>query len=182
MKKHLLICITLLTIFFVGNAFAQKEKPNFSGTWNFDQTKSGRSFSGQEMWSAPINCEIKLLIVHNEPELIIRRTSICGESKKSLKTTETVHRYFTDEREEVNTSSRGQIVESKTRWDKDRVVITIYQVNPKNGKKKTSLVYEISLSKDKQKLTERIAENEASLSPSAGFGTMYQRMVYKISK
>lgn len=176
----------LLTIVFSGIAFAQKEKPNFSGTWNLDKKESGLYLLGNEMFGLSNvlfeNCSEKISIEHKEPELLIKKTSICQKSDKSKalpRTTESTYRYFTDERGEVNDSRDYQTVESKTKWENNKLIITVYQTDEKNGKRKFLVSKELSVSKNKENLTEKIIRHKSDLYSSQ---PSYTKMVYKISK
>jgi hypothetical protein len=183
MKISFLIRLSLLTIFFSVNVAAQKAKPNFSGTWQSDEKNSSVSLFGGEMPAKQLfgNCSRKMFIQHNEPELIIMGTSICQEPKKSngaVRTSETISRYFTDARGDVNNSSTDETIESKTTWKDNKIVITIYEINEKNGKKKPLFYRELSLSKNKENLTDQIvnAEQHPFSRPT------FTKSVYRLSK
>jgi hypothetical protein len=122
-----------------------------------------------------------MLIQHNEPELIVKQTSICQEPNKSnsaLKTSETISRFFTDARGEVNNSSANETIESKTNWKDNKIIIAIYEINEKNGKKKPVFYRELSLSKNKENLTYKIIDAE----PNPFSGPTFTKLVYRLSK
>lgn len=87
------------------------------------------------------NCNEKISIEHNEPELIFRRSLVCEDSiSKSTQTDVDTTKYFTDERGEVNTSNENELVESKTVWKGNSIIITIFHIDSKSGKKKVNYV------------------------------------------
>ncbi len=183
--KRKINSLFLLTILFTGNAFAQKEKPNFSGVWDFDKKDSKVVFAGTEQpvsSKGTFNCSIKLIIEHNEPKLIVKEISLCEDTNKAnkfLRTTETISKYFTDGRGEINNTSRNDPVESNTEWNGAKIIISIYETNTKNQKKKLFQIKELNLSKDKQKLVEKSVFKEPELPQVL---ESYTKKVFIISK
>ncbi|HEY7546068.1 MAG TPA: hypothetical protein VID27_14345 [Blastocatellia bacterium] len=96
-------------------AFAQDKpkdaKPDFSGTWAFDHSKSSL---GPFERSPAANAEITLVITHKEPELkIVRKINLNGNASTQEFT------YYSDGRGETNPAAFGNgEVKSKTKWDK----------------------------------------------------------------
>ena len=96
-------------------AFAQDKpkdaKPDFSGTWTFDRSKSNLG-PFERMPAA--NAEITLIITHKEPELkIVRKVNLNGNAGSQ----EFI--YYSDGRGETNPAFLGNgEVKSKTKWDK----------------------------------------------------------------
>jgi hypothetical protein len=181
MKGQFILTLFLLFVCLVGESFSQKAKPDFSGNWNLDEKKTTQYLSNKAIISYGgldlVKCSKKWLIEHNEPELIIRSTSTCTEANKPANTIENISRYFTDGRGEVNNTIRDETIESKTKWDDNKIIITIYEINPKSGKKKTSWVKEISISKNGQELSEREAFNESEL-----YSGTFTKRIFRILK
>ena len=110
--------LTFASLFICLNmAWAQNEKPNFTGTWKLDKEKSemgtregyGRFRGG--MFDS-------LVIEHNEPTLIIKR-------KMNLPTAEerTVEsKYTTDGKSNSNEGFRGMTSKSKTHWEEHKLI------------------------------------------------------------
>lgn len=175
----------MLAILFTGNTFAQKEKSNFGGVWNFNKKESKVVFAGNEQpvsSKETFGCLIKLTIEHNEPELIVKEIKMCEDTNKAnkfLKTTETISKYFTDGRGEINNTSRNETVESNTEWSGKKIIISIYETNTKNGKKKLFQIKELSVSKDKQKLIEKSVFKKPELPQD---WKSYTKNVFIISK
>jgi hypothetical protein len=92
-----------------------KSRPDFSGTWRIDKSKSDYGeFSDRPLSKA----DATLVVEHRDPELKVRRTlSLNGQEEVKEFT------YYTDERGETNQATIGVgEVKSKTKWDGDRVV------------------------------------------------------------
>jgi hypothetical protein len=142
-------CLFLLTL--VAFAFGQgrSDKPNFSGTWRLTESKNVATNNPTGTYSKT------LVIVHHEPE--IKMTIQFSESGQSRSLDET---YFTDGRGETNRTFRGQIVESKTRWDGSKLefhhVDTTSVPVPSGGTKVVKLerIEKWQLSKDAKTLTQ----------------------------
>jgi len=92
-----------------------KSRPDFSGTWRIDKSKSDFGEFGDRPLS---KADATLVVEHRDPELKIRRTlSLNGQEEVKEFT------YYTDERGETNQATIGVgEVRSKTKWDGDRVV------------------------------------------------------------
>ena len=187
--KQKISYLFFLAILLTGNAYAQKEKPNFSGTWNLDKKESKTYFLGSEnseFTRQLPDCSVEKTIEHNEPELKIRTITKCLEETsmgKSLKTFETNFIYFTDGRGEVNKPDDSDSIESKTKWDGNKILIVNNHINPKNNKKEMSLSKELSISKNKAEMFEKLADNKSGFySAATAFGSIYTKRVYKLSK
>ena len=89
-------------------------KPDFSGNWVLDHSKS--SLGPLERMLA--NAEVTLVITHKEPELkISRKASANGREQAQILT------YYSDGRGETNPAVIGPTeTKTKTRWDKARLV------------------------------------------------------------
>ncbi len=111
--------LILLFILAVGVAArddkkADTSKPDFSGKWVLDKSKSELGRIGQGPMA---NAEVTLLIEHKEPELKILRTILLNgqEIKQAFL-------YFSDNRGETNPAAFGNAeVKSKTKWDKAKL-------------------------------------------------------------
>jgi hypothetical protein len=93
----------------------KKSRPDFSGTWRIDRSKSDFG----EFTDRPLSkADATLVVEHKDPELKVRRTlSLNGQEEVKEFT------YYTDERGETNQATIGVgEVKSKTKWDGDRVV------------------------------------------------------------
>ena len=92
-----------------------KPRPDFSGTWRLDRSKSDfGAFEDKPLAKA----DSTLVVEHRDAELKIRRTlSLDGQEEVKE------FAYYTDERGETNQATLGVgEVRSKTKWDGDRVV------------------------------------------------------------
>jgi hypothetical protein len=93
----------------------KKSRPDFSGMWRIDRSKSDFG----EFTDRPLSkADATLVVEHKDPELKVRRTlSLNGQEEVKEFT------YYTDERGETNQATIGVgEVKSKTKWDGDRVV------------------------------------------------------------
>ncbi len=96
-----------------------KSYPDFSGTWELDNSKSEFGpFTDRPLSRA----ESTLVVEHKEPELKIKRTlKLNGQEEVKQ------FAYYTDERGETNPSALGfGNVESKTKWDGGKVLARGY--------------------------------------------------------
>ena len=92
-----------------------KSRPDFSGTWRVDKSKSDfGEFSDRPLSKA----DATLVVEHRDPELKVRRMlSLNGQVEVKEFT------YYADGRGETNQATIGVgEVKSKTKWDGDRVV------------------------------------------------------------
>ena len=185
MQQNILICLILLTTLLAGLVYAQDSKPDFSGTWDLDLKKSRVVLLGTEerdLTKQKFNCTEKILIEHKEPELILKKNLLCEDKvTNSLKTIETMSKYFTDGRGEVNNISSSDQVESKTEWNGKKIIITIYRTNSANDRKRVFSTKELKISKDNQNLTEKSVISEINF-PLASYENSFTEKVFKISK
>jgi hypothetical protein len=111
----LTLCLTAAASAVDDRKKGGKSRPDFSGTWQIDRSKSDfGAFSDRPLSKA----DSTLVVEHRDPELKIRRT-------QSLNGQEEVKEfaYYTDERGETNQATIGVgEVKSKTKWDGDKVV------------------------------------------------------------
>jgi len=191
MKKIFLLCLSLFPIILSGaeNSFAQKVKPNFSGTWSLNNSESKTYVFGGEITVFPkqsFNCLVDKTIEHKEPELKVKTITKCREESnagQSAKTVETNFIYFTDGRGEVNKADNNDLIESVTKWDGNKILTVSHIKNLKNNKKELPWAKELSISKKKEKLFEKSAENKSSFySPNGSVSNSYTKWVYELSK
>ena len=138
--------ITILGVIALSVSFAQtqvKSKPNLSGTWTVDFTKSEKTNNAFE------DSEKSVTIQHTEPE--IRMIRQYGSFSLPLIV-------FSDERGETYKSPvSGMSGKSKTKWDGDKLVIH-YIGGGISGTavRSVNVIEEWKLSKDGQTLTKKI--------------------------
>jgi hypothetical protein len=97
-----------------GKAKSSTARPDFSGNWILDHSKS--SLGPLERVLA--NAEVTLVIAHKEPELkISRKASVNGREQSQILT------YYSDARGETNPAVFGSAeMKTKTKWDKSKLV------------------------------------------------------------
>ena len=115
--KALLLTLCLLAACAAAAAGDDKKRshPDFSGTWRIDRAKSDYG----EWADRPLaKADSTLVVEHRDPELKVKRTlSLNGQEEVKE------FAYYTDGRGETNQATLGVgQVESKTRWDGDKVV------------------------------------------------------------
>lgn len=129
MKNRIIISLFLLAAFCAAPVFAQKnskkEKPNFSGMWESRQTILYRFESSTTF--AEITS--KILVKHNDnifEKNITHLFEYLDENRKVIKREEKIISYifYTDGRGETNLSEENESVESSTKWDGKKLVIT----------------------------------------------------------
>jgi hypothetical protein len=116
MKRSLTASLLVLCLLASAAAGDDKKKhPDFSGTWRIDRAKSDfGEFSERPLSKA----DATLVVEHRDPELKIRRT-LGLNGREEVKE----FAYYTDGRGETNQATIGVgEVESKTKWDGDKVV------------------------------------------------------------
>ncbi|PYV36974.1 MAG: hypothetical protein DMG06_29265 [Acidobacteria bacterium] len=98
-------------------AWAQDEKPNFSGTWKLDKEKSemGTSEGGGRSWGRMFD---SLVIEHKEPKLSIKRKMHLPSGDE--RTVES--KYTTDGKNNSNEGFRGMTSNSKTHWEDGKLI------------------------------------------------------------
>lgn len=130
---------------------------------------------------AVFNCNIRLIIEYNEPELKIKQNFDCEDDKAGKKTLEKTSIYFTDERGETNQNADGDLILSTTKLDGNKIVTTFYDVNAK-GKKNKLYVRRLSLSKNEDKITEIVSADSNYNSGPLGVGGTYTKRIYRKKK
>lgn len=104
----LLIGSILLVPASICGQSTKKLRPELSGTWVMDRSKSSKA----------INFDETLLIDHQEPEIRITRKITVKDYERVEKLT-----YYSDGRGEVNPSElSGKPVKTKTKWDGNKLV------------------------------------------------------------
>ncbi|MBI1750216.1 MAG: hypothetical protein HYR59_06075 [Acidobacteria bacterium] len=121
--------VLIVAVVAASLAFAQASKPNFSGTWEVDPSRSttkvipkmdGNSTvpSTASPPPPPSRKTLPAIIVHREARLDITRPNVDVETPTTL-------RYTTDGAENVNTeqfSTPGMAERSNTRWEGNKLV------------------------------------------------------------
>ena len=117
--KRVILLILVLSIAVLcdaqdGKSKASVTRPDFSGNWVLDHSRS--SLGALER--ALANAEVTLVIAHKEPELkIARKASVNGREQSQILT------YFSDGRGETNPPVFGSAdLKTKTKWDKNKLV------------------------------------------------------------
>jgi hypothetical protein len=185
MKKAFMIIFFVALLSLSGFSQDKNEKSVFNGNWFFSQKDSDKLFTADSSGLSELICSIKKVVHHTEPELKIKTVSECYPelSKSKLITSETDDFYYTDGRGEINKASNGTTIWSQAKWDKNKLLLFEYAVNPQNQKKQLLLITELSVSKNKEKLIERTSTSEANLYSSLNmFGLKPTKKVFKISK
>lgn len=185
------IKFVLLSLVFLcaGNCFAQKEKPDFSGTWLMEEFRS--LSTGAAIKSSKYMSFFKQVIIKQNPPEINFKEKILFEAirdtgaRKILIDSENEARHFADEREEINTLQDDTKIESVSKWKDSKLVIAYHTTDIKNSKKKILGTTEVELSKDGKTLTitrkesgkEFIGENDFSIFPDL----KNRKEIYKLS-
>jgi hypothetical protein len=101
-----------MSILLVLSANAQTTKPNFSGHWVLDKTKS-------DFGAGPHPLDVTEDIDHQEPKLVITTTTkqADGEDKRSVK-------YTTDDTENTNLAG-GHEMKTKSHWEGSDLVTVV---------------------------------------------------------
>lgn len=111
MRKIIVFLLMCASLALAQDNKPKDAKPDFSGTWTFDRSKSNL---GPLARTGLANAEVMLVITHKEPELkILRKINLNGNTGNQEFT------YYSDGRGETNPASIGNgEVKSKTKWDK----------------------------------------------------------------
>ncbi|HEX8500943.1 MAG TPA: hypothetical protein VF659_10170 [Pyrinomonadaceae bacterium] len=97
-----------------GGKKEEQPRPDFSGTWELDRSKSDYGIFRDRPVS---KAEATLVVSHKEPELRISRTLRLSGQQETKEFT-----YYTDGRGETNPAAVGAgEVKSKTKWDGEKV-------------------------------------------------------------
>ncbi len=114
MKKTLLLFVLLSGIVFA-NAADDKAKPDFSGNWTLDKSKSDL---GQFARGNLANASMSMSVTYKEPEWkMVRHIDANGQNIAQNYT------YYTDGRGETNPGLLGSAqVKSKTKWEGIKLV------------------------------------------------------------
>lgn len=154
MKRQISIGLFLLALFCAAPVFAQKteiEKPDFSGTWNLNVSKSnlgllGSAFKGK--------CQSQMVITHKEPVVTIQRMIQCNSDKTDVKPliSNYTSTFFSGARGE-NNSFENEKYKSQTKWKNRKIFIEEKLLNSKTDKEISSNIIELKLSKDGKILT-----------------------------
>ena len=154
MKRQITISLFLLTIFCVASVFAQKtekEKLDFSGTWEFEKLENSTGLLIADKNSEKFKVFHQVLIEQKDVEIKIsekiRYEFLNPKTGKSSVTEgESALIYFIDGRGENNTIDQKK-VNSITKWKGNVLTINFY-----NAEKTIIGTVEWKLSKDYKKL------------------------------
>jgi hypothetical protein len=109
--KKMIVCLLMCASLALAQEKPKDAKPDFSGTWTFDRSKSSL---GPLQRAPAANAEITLVITHKEPELkVLQKVNLNGNTSSQERI------YYSDGRGETNPALLGNAdVKSKTKWDK----------------------------------------------------------------
>ena len=165
MKVRLVSVATMLFL-YLGVAWGQDTKPNFTGEWTLDREKSemgeprpggGGGGRGRGMGMGSVS------ITHDGDTLVLKRKVEFQGEERTFES-----RYTSDGKENVNEGFRGNSVKSKTHWETAKLVTESVMETP-NGTRETKEVR--SLSADGKTMTVEITSK-------GGFGEGTRKMVY----
>ena len=116
MKKQLINSLLLSGIFILASSLTFAQKINFSGTWNFNESKSVLSGEG-----GPRGAAIKMTINQDGNKMSIEKTNR-GQGGNERTFTEN---YTLDGKECENPAFRDNVKKSTARWSEDKKSLTI---------------------------------------------------------
>jgi hypothetical protein len=90
--------------------------PNFSGTWQMDKSRSTVQ-SERPLASLATRASLTMVIQHRDPELRIEQHGSLMGTERTLVTV-----YYTDGREASNRGARGEVITSKSHWEKGTLI------------------------------------------------------------
>jgi hypothetical protein len=146
-KKQLLGALVLATCFCPAPGAQVRSKPDLSGTWVVDKTRSEKSDNPLE------DSETSVTIQQNDPEIrMVRRFSSAGGAF------EVPLVYYSDQRgQDYKDPATGQSLKSKTKWDGDKLVRRSVVRRIIMGRiVDVDMIEEWKLSKDGQTLTRKM--------------------------
>jgi hypothetical protein len=146
MKKYL-SAFLFTGIFLLFTAVTSAQKVNFTGTWNYNETKSVISGEG-----GPRGASTKLIIKQDGNNMSIERTNL-GRNGEERKSTEN---YTLDGKECENPAFRDNVRKSTVTWsdDKKSLTITSKMTFEREGQQTEIVTTEIfTLSSDKKNLS-----------------------------
>lgn len=110
--RGVLLVVLATLVLLAQAAFSQDAKPNFSGHWKLDKSKS-------DFGSGPQPDEVIEVIDHHEPTLVVNTTTTQAghEEKRSV-------RYTTDDAENTNVVG-GHTMKTKTHWEGNSLVTVV---------------------------------------------------------
>ena len=107
------LCVVLaMLVLSVPAMFCQNAKPNFSGHWKLDKSKS-------DFGSGPQPNQVIEVIDHHEPTLVVNTTT--GQSGREDKRSV---RHTTDDAENINMVA-GHTMKTKTHWEGNSLVTVV---------------------------------------------------------
>jgi len=148
-RRLSLLCLTFGLIIWAA------DKPNFTGTWKLNTSKS-------DFGPAPGPDSLTREVKHDDPNIQIKTTQ-SGPQGSAV----TEAKWTTDGKESVNSTPRGE-VKGSMKWDGDTLVHQ-YKVN-------TTQAGEIAI-EDRWKLAEEGKVMDVKSKISGGFGEFERKMV-----
>ncbi len=149
--KTLLTLLSILILSFTASGQTEtskpgkKDKPDFSGTWILDRTKTKK-----------VDYDLTLIVVHQEPELKVTANFDSKGEKRSE------HRiYYTDDRRLPDYKERAENVSQESRWAGRNIILETVRLQRVEGiylnlKRTTTEKWKIS--EDGKTLTVEIIE------------------------
>ncbi len=185
MKNRIIIILFLLTAFCAAPVFAQKadekkqkENPNFSGTWVYDEEKSNKVmkelFKSSKKKSNPNRKQTnKFIIEHIEDEIKVTETVLVETFDDSGKLIDKIEKtfpskiYYTDKRGEKNVDDKNQSFESVTQWKDKKIMVTIFD---ENKEKYSTITFSLSKNGQELKVSYVNFKSNSSLVSLSAFG------------
>jgi hypothetical protein len=125
-----------------GKKTDEKVKPDFSGTWVLDESKTKN-----------LGYDLTLIVIHKEPEIKVTKTYDFKGAKRIVEQT-----YYTDGRQVANAAMGFSTISQKTDWQSDKLFHT-QQASKDNGKTiEQTITEKWELSSDGKILTLRTVE------------------------
>jgi hypothetical protein len=111
----LFLCVTLLPVTNSGAIKAAQSRPNLSGSWTLDVSRSNFGRLASSQFS---NAKMTLKISYREPELKITRSATMNGQSRNHNLV-----YFTDGRGETNPNIlSNEQMRSKTKWEGTKLI------------------------------------------------------------
>lgn len=102
--------LTISTLALFANLVSAQDKPNFSGTWKMDASKS-------DFGPMPSPSKMERTIDHKDPMLTFKSVQTTDNGEQTSET-----KYMTDGTDSVN-KQRGADVKSVAKWDANKLVV-----------------------------------------------------------
>jgi hypothetical protein len=164
----LLLCATLCPAQVNNKKPVQQARPDLSGTWELDRSKSDLKGYDRDLREGGIT----LVVAHHEPQMKVTRKFRSEGKDQTQKLL-----YYTDSRGEENPVLMGKgTVKSKTIWDGHRIVTkSIYRKPTSRGIMSIETLIKWELSSDGSALIQTLTHNLPWFNPS---GAVYPILGY----